>query len=340
MKLVRNVAALAVTAAALTIPATVSAHPSVYTDVARIDTNPAAGQFTLADQTRHVVTNHGYTMLLKEDNNASTKGVMDYSRLPGDYRASIPGTQVLAEGDTAAQAHATCRGVAALETENAIRGWQGADPFFNYVPFQKTAAGLEDDPATWIDDVLALTGVDLATVADPAAACTGLGGTYTPADGTQTSTANLNSGFAHDLTAPLEEEIAQLEANLSAASASQVSTSSSLGAENASLRAEVAKLKLEATRLKIGSVSGNSVKLAGPAGKAVALKLTVSKKVAKRLKLKSRTVGTAKGKIGADAAATIPFKAASKALAKGSLKVTVTATCEDRVASGSATLKK
>jgi hypothetical protein len=354
MKLVRNVAALAVTAAALIIPATVSAHPSVYTDVARIDTDPAAGTFTLADQTRHIVTNHGYTMLLRESNGASTKGVMDYSRLPGDYRASIPGTQVLAEGDTAAQAHATCRGVAALETEDAIRGWQGADPFFNYVPFQKTSAGLEDDPATWIDDVLALTGVDLATVADPAAACAGLGGTYTPADETQTSTANLNSGFAHDLTAPLEEEIAQLEANLSAAEqeiaqleanlsaagASQISTSSSLGAENASLKAEVAKLKLEATRLKIGSVSGNSVKLAGPAGKAVALKLTVSKKVAKRLKLKSRTVGTAKGKIGADAAATIPFKAASKALAKGSLKVTVTATCEDRVASGSAKLKK
>ncbi len=138
MKLVRNLAVLAAAVAALVVPATVSAHPSVYTETATIDTNPAAGQYTLAQQTRHVVTNHGYTMLLRETNGATDKGVMDYSRLPGDYRAAIPGSQVLAEGDTGAQAHATCRGVAALSSESAIRGWQGADPFYNYVPFQAT----------------------------------------------------------------------------------------------------------------------------------------------------------------------------------------------------------
>ncbi len=165
------------------------------------------------------------------------------------------------------------------------------------------------------------------------------GGTYTPADETQSSTASLNSGYAHDLTTPLNAQIAQLQADLAAANAGQVQAQSSLDAENQSLRAEVAKLKLEATRLKINSVAGNAIKLAGPAGKAVTLKLTVSKKVAKARKLKSRNVGTATGKIGADATATIPFNASSKALKKGSLKVTVTATCEDRVATTAATLK-
>ena len=41
--------------------------------------------------------------------------------------------------------------VAALETEAAIRAWQGEDPFYDYVPFQTgVAPGLEDDPARWI----------------------------------------------------------------------------------------------------------------------------------------------------------------------------------------------
>lgn len=338
MKLVRYLAVLTAAVAALVVPATVFAHGSVYTDTARIDTNPAPGAFTLADQVRHVVTNHGYTMVLRETNNATDKGMVDYSRLPGDYRASIPGSQVLAEGDTGAQPHATCRGVAALASEDAIRAWQGTDPFYNYVPFQKTAAGLQDEPEVeaWIGEVLTRTGVDLNT-AVPATACAGLGGTYTPADETQTSTASLNSGYASDLTTPLTAQIAQLQTDLAGANAGQVSAQSSLAAENTSLKAQVAQLKLEATRLKINSISGNSVKLSGPAGKAVKIKLTISKKVAKARKLKSRNVGTASGKIGANATATIPFS--PKAVKKGSLKVTVTATCEDRVATSAATLK-
>ena len=81
--------ALVVAMASLAVPASAWAHGSVYTDIARIDTDPAPGPFTLADQTRHVVTNHGYTFVLRETNGASDKGMIDYSRLPGDYRASL-----------------------------------------------------------------------------------------------------------------------------------------------------------------------------------------------------------------------------------------------------------
>ena len=246
--------------------------------------------------------------------------------MPGTYRnqpgfepgASGTRTRLLSEGDTGAQPHATCRGVSALDAESAVLGWQDADPFYNYVPFQKAAAGLEDDPALWIEDVLALTGVNLGQVSDVAAqAATELealceapavGGTFYPADQTQTSTASLNSGFAHDLTTPLTAQIAQLQADLTGANAAQTSAQSSLAAQtsakssleaqNTALTAQVAQLKLEATRLKINSVSGGSVKLAGPAGKAVTIKMTISKTVAKALKLKSRTLATATGKIG------------------------------------------
>ena len=99
----RRLAALVVAMASLAVPASAWAHGSVYTDIAKIDTDPAQGPFTLADQTRHVVTNHGFTMLLRETNGASDKGMIDYSRLPGDYRASLTPSQALAEGDTAAQ---------------------------------------------------------------------------------------------------------------------------------------------------------------------------------------------------------------------------------------------
>ncbi len=376
MKLIRNLAVLSVAVAALVVPATVFAHGSVYTDVARLapatDPNgPPLEAGELEAQTRHVVTNHGYTMVLRETNGATDKGMVDFSRMPGTYRnqpgfepgASGTRTRLLSEGDTGAQPHATCRGVSALDAESAVLGWQDADPFYNYVPFQKAAAGLEDDPALWIEDVLALTGVNLGQVSDVAAqAATELealceapavGGTFYPADQTQTSTASLNSGFAHDLTTPLTAQIAQLQADLTGANAAQTSAQSSLAAQtsakssleaqNTALTAQVAQLKLEATRLKINSVSGGSVKLAGPAGKAVTIKMTISKTVAKALKLKSRTLATATGKIGVDAAAALTIKPSGKAAAalskKGGAKVTVTATCEDRVASTGTTLK-
>jgi hypothetical protein len=341
MKLVRNLAVVAAAVAALVVPAAAFAHGSVYTDVALIDTNPASDQFTLANQTRHVVTNHGFTMVLRETNGAADMGMTDYSRLPGDYRKTLTFSQQVAEGDTAAQPHATCRGVAVLETEAAIRGWQGTDPFYYYVPFQKGPAGLEDDPALWIEDVLALTGVDLATVADPAASCAGLGGTYVPADQTQSSVASLASGSVH----PLEEEIVSLETDLAAADA-----------EVAQLRAEVAQLKAEATRLQIdkgttassvqAASAGTTLKLTGPAGKSALVRLLASNRnQAKKLGLKSRVLGSGTVKFGADGTGSIkitPSGRAASALksAKGEVKVLYQAVAGDRMVAIRSTLQK
>jgi hypothetical protein len=358
MNAVRNLAALVVAVTALVVPAAASAHPSVYTGEGRIVTSlTGVTPVTVGPQVRHMVTNHGFTTVLRETNGESSKGVVSYAMVPGAYR-NQPGfepgpagtrTRLLSEADSGAQAHATCKGVPELTAEANILAWQGSDPFYNYIPFQATSAGLEDNPADWLDDVLALTNVDLTQVTDAAAACAGLGGTYVPADETQSSIASLAAGSLHPLEEEivlLNEDIDQLVAELDAANAAlavasgQVSAKSGTDSENQALKAEVAKLKLESTRLRITSVANGSVKLAGPAGKAVTLKITCSKSSAKKLKLKSRKVATASGKIGADASATIPFKASSKALKNGSLKVTVTATSEDRLASTSATLKR
>ena len=288
-----------------------------------------------------MVTNHGYTKVLRETNGAATKGMVNFAMLPGAYRNQagfepVAGTRtrLLSEGDTAAQPHATCRGVAALDAETAILGWQGADPFYNYVPFQATAAGLEDNPADWIGDVLALTGVDLATSSSPAAACTGLGGTYVPADETQSTVASLSSGSTH----PLEEEIATLEAEI------------------ATLRAQVTQMSAEATTLQIdkagtsstltAAAAGTSLKLTGPAGKAVTVRLLASNKnQAKKLGLKSRVLGSAAAKFGADAKALVKITptgkpAAALKKAKGSVKVLFQAISGDRVVAIRGTLKK
>ncbi len=45
-----------------------------------IDTNPAPGEFTPGTQTRHVVTNHGFTFVLRETNDYSDEGMVDYSQ--------------------------------------------------------------------------------------------------------------------------------------------------------------------------------------------------------------------------------------------------------------------
>ena len=100
-----------------------------------------------------MVTNHGYTTVLRETNSVGAPGgVVSYALLPGALRADLTQTQELAAGGTAAQAHATCSGTV-LDAESNILAWQEGDPFYNYVPFQKAPAGLDDNPADWIDDV-------------------------------------------------------------------------------------------------------------------------------------------------------------------------------------------
>ncbi len=328
-------------AAVLAVPATAGAHPSVYTDTARVMQNGA-----LTDQTRHVVTNHGFTAVFRETNGlGAPNGVLTFSRLPNPYRGTIPFSQWIAEGGTGAQVHATCR-TAALQTEAAIEAWQGEDPFYAYVPFQKEAAGFEDDPATWIPVVAARTGVDLATAPDPEAACEALpGGVYTPADEVQTTTAALNAGYLEHETAPLTAEIASLKTAVAGA----------LAALQAA-RDEIARLTAAAAPLRVAlptaspaarslAEDGTTVTVSGPAGARAAVVLTVSRARARKLGMKSPLLGRADATVGAGGTVAVPVRLKPSARrALGRLRrpaaLTVTARAGDRIATTTATVSR
>jgi hypothetical protein len=368
--------------ALLAVPAAASAHPSVYSGEAVIDLNPAQGVFEPGTQVRHMVTNHGYTTVLRETNGVTVdahKGVMSYALLPADLRATLTPTQQLATS-TGAQAHATCD-VTALNAESAVLGWQEDDPFYNYVPFQKAAAGLDDDPTHWIDDVRALTGVDLTQVSDdPAQAAmqletlcespapAGAGGTFVRADETQNTIAALASGSVEHATEPLLAKITQLETftgqlqeqraaaeRAAAAAQAQAGQVGPLQQENQALQAEVARMRLEATTLRITPIgtrsaaqlaaSGMSVRVTGPAGKQVTVRLFVSAAVAKALRLKSRVLGKATATIGADASALVRIRLGGRAKAavrsaRRSLRVSLEAVSGDRSASATRRLAR
>ena len=72
--------------AALALPASASAHPSVYTTSAKKYENG-----TLSDFTRYVVINHGRTVVLTESNGlAAPLGVVAFNNLPsGAYRDGL-----------------------------------------------------------------------------------------------------------------------------------------------------------------------------------------------------------------------------------------------------------
>jgi hypothetical protein len=364
--------------ALLVAPAAASAHPSVYSGEAVIDLNPAPGVFEPGTQVRHTVTNHGYTTILRETNGVTVdahRGVMSYALLPADRRTVLSGTEELATS-TGAQAHATCD-VAALNAESAVLAWQDPDdPFYNYVPFQKATAGLDDTPADWIGVVRDRTGVDLTQVSDdPAQAATqletlcespaptGAGGTFVRADETQNTVAALASGSVEHATEPLQAKITQLETftgqlqeqrataeRATAVAQAQAGQVGPLQQENQSLKAEVERMRLEATPLRITplgkrsatqlAASGMSVRVTGPAGKRVTVRLLVSQAGAKALRLKSRVLGKKTATIGADATALVRITLGARAKAairraNRAMKVSLQAVSGDRSASAS-----
>jgi hypothetical protein len=326
-------------AAALAVPASAAAHGSVFETEARLGAGPET-------QTQYLVTNHGFTFALKESNGVTDRGMVNYKVLPRAYRETLTKTQLLAEGDTGAQPHATCRGVAALD-EAAVLAWQDADPFYNYVPWQRGAAGLEDDPATWIAVVKAKTGVDLAT-ADPATSCAAVGGTYTPADETVSTAKALAAGTVEHETAPLTAEIGRLTAALTTAEGARVALQTALDAAKAEVvkLATPVKVALPSARLKRAALAkGTKVTLDGVAGAPVSVQLAIGEREARKLKLKSSVLARAKATFGTDGKAGVvlrPGQAARKALAKRKrpLAITVTARSGDRIASSGGTLTR
>ncbi|MDW5594114.1 hypothetical protein VSS74_07195 [Conexibacter stalactiti] len=213
---IRAVGALAVLALAL--PTSASAVPSVTSAVVKTGnpgvtflTDPAGAALTNT-QTRYGLSLDGYALGFAENNGAIGDGVLDYSALPSEYRAPMTAEQKLAypAAQTDLQAHATCAGVPALSDSATILAWQtnaANDPSYAYVPWQKAAAGLGDDPARWIAVVRRAVRVDLATVTDFRAACEGIAGRYYAAD-TSSPVANALVAGA---VAPLEAQIATLK---------------------------------------------------------------------------------------------------------------------------------
>lgn len=278
-------AVLAATAVGLVAPAAGSAHPSVYTDIAKtVPSPPPPSPFDwsmLDTQTRYVVSNHGNTYVLREENGLTDRGIMDYKKAPGAWREqpSVTTAELFARADTGGQPHATCTGVTELESESAITGWQEVsdagkpEPFYRYVPFQKVSAGLDDDPAHWIEYVKMLTAslpggpVDLATVSDdPATAagqlaslCSGIGGTFVPADPIQTSATSLNGTTIEAATVPLQAEIDQLKADKSALEADKSALRQE--ADAASTRAQTAEAAAGAAKAKVKSLKRKVKKL-------------------------------------------------------------------------------
>ncbi len=362
-----------VAAAALAIPAAVSAHPSVYVTSAPIlapaglcsatgATPPytaAAFLATCVTQTRYVFTNHGNTYLLRESNGKTTGGAISYAHRPAglaaatDYDVFSNPPQGPATG---AQVHATCD-VPALTTPTVIRSWQGTDPFYAYVPFQRTAAGFDDKASTWLGIVTTATGVDLQVLDDTdaarEAACEALPGasasSYVPADATQSTKAAWALGPVEAAVKPLEEHVTSLTTDL-AAKATELSTVkgalSNATTEIASLKAALTRLKLTfgaSPSLDALAANGLALKLVGPASQTANVRLLVPADKLKKLGLKSRIIGTQKVVIAADGTASLTLKTtatAASALKKhtGKLSVLGEATTGDRRSLASAVL--
>lgn len=339
--------ALAASAAAtLAVPAVAGAHGSVYETTAKVAANPQTTPPTFLDQQRYVVANHGFTYVLRETNGSTSHGMINYAAAPGALR-NQPGFNVLTQADTGAQPHASCN-VPALTSEAAIRAWQGTDPFYGYVPFQATAAGLEDSPADWLDDVQTRTGVNLATVAPAGleAACEALPGatssSFVKADETQSTVAAFNSGAIAEAEAPLEARVAELEGQLAAAPSGD---SSGLQRQLDAAKAENDRLRLLDRPLKLSvpatvkgsdlSGSGLTAALQGPAFRAVSVRIQISELKARRLGLKSRVIGRGTGVLtGAGSGnVQVTLSAAGKAALKkadGTFNANAVATAGDR----------
>lgn len=344
----KAIRALAVLAAlALALPASAAAVPTVTAVDAKLGdagvtflTDPTGASLTTT-QTQYVVSADGYAAAFAEDNGVTAGGVIDYSALPAAYRAPMSAADKLdyAPAQTGVQPHATCSGVAALADDANIAAWQssaGNDPSYDYVPWQKTSAGLGDDPTAWIPLVRSLTGVDLtalATVADFRAACVRLGGTYHAAD-TQSSIA---TALIANATAPLQAQVTSLQAQLTAlrrardASDTAAATArAAQAADEAAYQALFTKpiaLTLASKRFALGS---GVAMVTGSPTDPVDVTLEVSKHTAGVLKLHSRTLAEAEGTLDDDGAVLLTLKpdaAVAKRIAKhrGTLPATVLA---------------
>jgi hypothetical protein len=275
-----RLALAAMVVVALALPAVASAHPQVYsltpkklpTGTCTNESDPT-GACLENGAKRYAVANDGYAMSFTENGEAASGGVINYQLMPGGFRKWTGGEmspeqkRTFAPAQTELQAHATCSGVAALESGPTILAWQGSDPFFDYIPWQKTSAGLGDVPAEWIAVVEEKTGVDLAALAGEAefkAACEGLGGAYRKVDAASNPATNSIADAVEKAIAPLEAEIGALlgaKSSLQAQIDAWSAKGQGLEAANAALIGEKASLELRVGGLKQANANkGKTIK--------------------------------------------------------------------------------
>ena len=336
-KTVMGLAGTVMVAVGLAIPSVAVGHPSVY----QATPNTASGTppTLSAGATRYAISQHGYTRVLDESNGATTNGVLNFMKIPGAWR-NAPGrakADWFAQAATGLQVHATCQGVAQLD-EDAILAWQGADPFYAYIPWQKTASGLDDlantDPAEkgglddWLSVIQTKTGVDLAAAPDVAAACTNRGGTYVPADNTRTLGSSFASGDIANAVEPLQIEIGDLELEVTGFEGQITTLEADLAeagalAESEGNRADEAEQALAemrdrpmGARLSTSAfpLGVGSVMVSGAFDSRVSVTVEVSEQARKRLQLASRTIGRATAGTGATGAAMLVPKAVNQSV--------------------------
>lgn len=363
MKLSRTAALGILTA--LAVPAAASAHPAVFSTQQHVlrpgDTCTIASVpntcVTDEPRTTYAVSNDGFAMAFTEGtvtNPASattetnglpnSRGMINYRFLPGTWRGTAtPANRALwlahPAAQTGLQAHAVCLG-GAWDTPTNVLAWQ-EDPFFNYIPWQKTAVGIGDDPAEWIPVVKNITGVDLATLntaAEFKAACEApaVGGIYYPAD----PSSRITNALETSIKTPLESQITTLTNSLSTMTAAKATVDAQLAAALAAKpAARPLALKLSAKKFAQGVAM-----VTGDPNTAVTVKATLSSASAKKLKI-SRTISTKKVTIDAQGAALVDLaltKKAAKAIDKHlpALKVTVSATADGVTKTAGGTLTR
>lgn len=374
------VGTLAGTAVATVVPSNVSltggassvSSSSTQTGGASVTYGSDPTGASMANQEQFVVSSDGYAIGFKETNGVGPGGgILNLKELPSAYRASMTSLQKLAYpgAQTGIQLHATCSGVAALsEPANILLAWDVAgradgDPFYDYIPWQPTSAGLGDEPSKWIPVVKTLTGVDLSKLTTPAelsAACSGIGGTYHPADTASNITTAVVADAVEAATTPLNEKISaftvQLESlgsqitALTSEKASLGAANGSLTAANAALNAQLAQrapavqrpLRITLANSKLSAREATAM-VTGEAGETVGVSIQLSAATAKVLHLKTRTAAMATRKLN-DQGAGLFTLAASRSVARAitrarnAVPVTVAATAGSRRATATATL--
>ena len=349
-------AAAASLLAALAVPVAASAHPGVYTvsqkqanGTETYDDDPTGAN--LGSRVQYAIANDGYARGFTEDNGLTgvqadgTAGMLDYKQMPGTWREPMDAEEkrTYTGAQTGVQGHATCTGSTLLNTPANIRGWQGADPFFNYIPWQKTSASLGDDPTEWMPLVKTVTGVDLSTLsseADFEAACESapVSGTYHKAD----TPASITTAMLADAVGPLQSQVSQLTNQVTALQAGKAAS------DTAAATAEAGRLALLNRPLTL-TLSARRfdqpvAMVTGASGTPVTVTVRLSSAVAKRLKI-SRTVATKKATLdaqGAELLTLTPSSKATRAIAKGgkSVKLTIAATGAGKTVTKSGTLNR